>query len=74
VTNANPSFGPMGMAPPHAPLSLGGGHIPQKNPMVGGQPPFSSGSNPSLNAPGWSTQPSGQATPIFHPFPFPHPC
>jgi hypothetical protein len=69
VTNANPSFGPGGMAPLHTPLSFGGGHIPQMNPMVGGQPPFSFGSNPSLNAPGWSTQPGGQVTSyiiIFH--------
>jgi hypothetical protein len=32
------------------------------NPTIGGHPPFSSGSNPSLNAPEWSTQPGGQDT------------
>jgi hypothetical protein len=74
TTNANPSFGPGGMAPPHTPLSFGGGHIPQMNPTVGGQPPFSSGSNPSLNAPGWSTQPGDKPLPIFHPFPLLPPC
>jgi hypothetical protein len=62
TTNANPSFGIGGMAPSHSLLSFGGGHIPQMNPMVGGQPPFSSVSNPSLNAPGWSTQLGGQVT------------
>jgi hypothetical protein len=35
-TNANPSFGHAGMAPPYAPVSFGGGHIPQTNPTVGG--------------------------------------
>jgi hypothetical protein len=57
------------MAPPHAPLSLGGGHISQMNPTVGGQPPFSFGSNPSLNAPRWSTQPSRQSTSYIPSFP-----
>jgi hypothetical protein len=28
--------------------------------MVGSQPPFYPGSNPSLNAPGWSNQPGGK--------------
>jgi hypothetical protein len=72
TTNANPSFGPRVMAPPHAPLSFGGGHIPQTNPTVGGQPPFSSRSNPSLNAPRWSTQLSKHVTshiPSFPPLP-----
>jgi hypothetical protein len=36
MTNVNPIFGPGGMAPQHAPLSLGEGHIPQKNPTIGG--------------------------------------
>jgi hypothetical protein len=62
TTNANPSFGLGGMAPLHALLSFGGGHIPQTNPMVGGQPRFYSGSNPSLNALGWSTQSGRQVT------------
>jgi hypothetical protein len=72
ATNANPSFVLGGMAPSHAPLSFGGGHIPQMNTTVGGQPPFSSRSNPSLNAPGWSTQLGGQVTsyiPSFTPSP-----
>jgi hypothetical protein len=55
TTNANPSFGPGGMAPLHIPLSFGGVHIPQMTPTVGGQPPFSFVSNRSFNAPGWST-------------------
>jgi hypothetical protein len=57
VANVNPSFGPGGMAPPYAPLSFGGGHIPQTNPTFGGLPPFSSEPNPILNAPRWSSQP-----------------
>jgi hypothetical protein len=40
ATNSNPNFGPRGMAPPHAPVSFGGGHIPQMNPTVGSQNPF----------------------------------
>jgi hypothetical protein len=36
IANVNPSFGPGGMAPPYAPLSFGGAHIPQTNPTVGG--------------------------------------
>jgi hypothetical protein len=48
------------MAPPHIPLSFGGAHIPQMNPIVGIQLPFQPGSNPSLNAPGWSNQLGGQ--------------
>jgi hypothetical protein len=56
VTNVNPSFRLGGMAPLHALLLFGGGHNPQMNPMFGGQPPFSFRSNPSINAPGWSTQ------------------
>ena len=28
MANVNPSFGPVGMAPPYALLSFGGGHIP----------------------------------------------
>jgi hypothetical protein len=62
TTNANPSVGLGGISPPHVHLLFGGGHIPQTNPMIGGQPPFSSGSNPSLNAPRWSAQPGGQVT------------
>jgi hypothetical protein len=69
ATNANPSVGPGGMAPPHTPLSFGGGHIPQMNPTIGGQPPFPPRSNPSLNAPGWSAQPGGQATSYIPSFP-----
>jgi hypothetical protein len=48
------------MAPLHIPLSFGGAHIPQMTPTVGSLPPFHPGSNPSLNAPGWSNQPGGQ--------------
>jgi hypothetical protein len=73
ANNENPSLGPGGMAPPHTPLSFGGGHIPQTTPTVGSQPPFPPGSNPSLNAPGWSTQLGGQATSYIHPFPLPPP-
>jgi hypothetical protein len=62
MANANPSFGIGGMAPSYGPLSFGGGHIPQMNPTVGGWPPFSSGPNPRLNAPGWSVEPGGQVT------------
>jgi hypothetical protein len=69
VTNANPSFGPGGMAPPHTPLYFGGSHIPQKNQTVGGKTPFSSRSNPSLNSLGWSTQPVGQSTSYILSFP-----
>jgi hypothetical protein len=50
------------MAPSYTPLSLGGPQIPQMNPLVGGQPLFFFGSNPSLNAPGWSNQSGRQAT------------
>jgi hypothetical protein len=62
VANANPSFGSGGMAPLYTPLSFGEGDIPQMNPTVGGLPPFSSGPNPSLNAPRWSAQPGGLVT------------
>jgi hypothetical protein len=62
TNNENPSFGPGGMDTLHAPLSFGRGHIPQTNPRVGGQLPFSSWSNPSLNAPRWSTQSGGHVT------------
>jgi hypothetical protein len=71
VTNANPSFGPGRMAPPYAPLSFVGGHIPQTNPTVGGWPPLSSRPNTSFNAPRWSSQPGRQVTsyiPSFTPF------
>jgi hypothetical protein len=71
TTNANSSFGPGGMTPLHAPLSFGGGHIPQMNPTVGGQPPYYSRSNPSINAPRWSTQPRGHFN--SHIPSFPHP-
>jgi hypothetical protein len=71
ATNSNPNFGPRGMAPPHAPVSFGGGHIPQTNPTVGSQNPFSFGSNPTLNAPGWITQPGGHVT--SHNMSFPPP-
>jgi hypothetical protein len=57
------------MAPPHTPLLFGGGHISQMTVATGDQPPFSSGSNPSLNAPGWRTQPGGQATSYILSFP-----
>jgi hypothetical protein len=69
MNNTNPSIGPGGMAPLHIPLSFGGAHIPQMTPTVGSQPPFPPGSNPSLNAPGWSTQPGGQATSYVPSFP-----
>jgi hypothetical protein len=69
TTNANPSFGPGGMAPPRTPLSFGGSQIPQTNPTVGCQPHFSFGSNPILNAHRWSTQPGGQATSYITSFP-----
>jgi hypothetical protein len=71
VTNENPSFEFGGMAPPHAPLSFARGHIPQMNPTNGGQPPFSSESNPSLKDPGWSTQLGGHV--ILHIYSFPPP-
>jgi hypothetical protein len=58
--NTNPSIVLQGMAPPHIPLSFGGTHIPQKNPMARIQPPFHPSFNPSLNSPGWSNQSSGQ--------------
>jgi len=44
------------MAPLHVPFLFGGAHIPQLTPTIGSQPPFHHGSNPSLNAPGWSGQ------------------
>jgi hypothetical protein len=56
ANNTNPCIGLGGMVPLHIPLSFGGSHIPQMNPMVEIQPPFQLGSNPSLNAPGWSNQ------------------
>jgi hypothetical protein len=58
--NLNTSIGHGGMAPLHIPFSFGGTHIPQMTPMVGSLPPFHLGSNPSLNARGWSIQPKGQ--------------
>jgi hypothetical protein len=70
--NTNPSIGLGGMAPLHIPFSFGGAHIPQRTPMVGSQPPFLLGSNPSLNAPRWSVQSGGQAhayVPSFIPTP-----
>jgi hypothetical protein len=60
VSNPNTSIGLGGMAPLHIPFSFGGAHIPQMTPMVGSLPPFHPGSNPGLNAPGWSSQPGGQ--------------
>jgi hypothetical protein len=62
TSNLNPSIVLGGMAPLHIPLSFGGAHVPQMNPMIGSQLHFHSGSNPSLNAHGWSNQPGGQAT------------
>jgi hypothetical protein len=62
VKNTNPSFVLGGMPPLHIPLSFGGAHIPLTNPTTGSQPSFPLGSNPSLNAPRWSNQPSGQVT------------
>jgi hypothetical protein len=62
TSNPNPSIGPGGMDPPHIPLLFGGAHIPQMNPTVGRLHSFHPGSNPSLNVPGWSNQPGGQAT------------
>jgi hypothetical protein len=58
VNNANPSIRLGGMSPLHIPLLFGGTHIPQRIHMVGIQPPFHPGSNPSLNAPRWSNQSS----------------
>jgi hypothetical protein len=62
MNNENPSFVPRGITPPYDPLSFGGGHIPKMNTAVGGWPPFSSRSNPSLNDPGWISQSSRQVT------------
>jgi hypothetical protein len=61
TTNTNPSIGHGGMDPSHILLSFGGAHIPQMNPMVGIQPPFHPGSNPSLNSPRWSNRLGGHA-------------
>jgi hypothetical protein len=72
TSNLNPIIGLGGMAPPHIPLSFGGAHIPQTNPMVGSLPPSHLGSNPSINSLGWSGQPSGQYAsyvPSFTPTP-----
>jgi hypothetical protein len=60
VNNTNPSIGPRSMDHLYIPLSFGGSHIPKMNPMVGSQPPFHPGSNPSINASGWSNQPKRQ--------------
>jgi hypothetical protein len=48
------------MDPMHIPFSFGGAHIPQTTPTIGSLLPFHPGSNPGLNAPGWSIQPSEQ--------------
>jgi hypothetical protein len=49
------------MAPPHAPFSFGGAHVPQMTPTARGIPPFNPGSNPGPNASGRSSQPGRQA-------------
>jgi hypothetical protein len=60
TTNMNPRFGSGGTTPHYVPLSFGGGHIPQVNPMVGGWNPLSFKPNPRVSVPGWSAQMSGQ--------------
>jgi hypothetical protein len=60
TSNLNTSIRHGGMDPPHIPFSFGSAHIPQKSPTVGILPPFHPGSNPGLNALGWSGQPSRQ--------------
>jgi hypothetical protein len=73
ATNANPSLGPGGMAPPHTPLSFGGSQIPQMNPTVGGQPPFPLGLIlVSMLLDGVLNR-VDKPLPIFHPFPLPPP-
>jgi hypothetical protein len=34
MNNTNPSIGPVGMDPPHIPLSFGGSHNPQMTPTL----------------------------------------
>jgi hypothetical protein len=58
----NTSIGLGGTTPPHTPFSFGGTHVSQKNPTVGGFPPFNPRSNPIPNASEWSNQLGGQAT------------
>jgi len=69
TNNINPSIGPGSMDPQHIPLSFGGAHITQTTPTVGSQPPFPLGSNPSLNALGWSNQSCRQDTSYIPSFP-----
>jgi hypothetical protein len=69
TNNTNPSIGPRGMDPFHIPLSFGGSHIPQTTPMVGSQPPFHPGSNPSLSIPRWSNQLCGKVVAHVSSFP-----
>jgi hypothetical protein len=74
VINANPSFGHGGMTPSHTHLSFGGSKIPQTNPTIGGQTPFSFRSNPSLNALDGVLNKEDKPPLIFFPFPLPPPC
>jgi hypothetical protein len=69
ANNTNPSIGPRGMAPLHIPLLFGVAHIPQMTPTTRIQPPFPPGSNPSLNARGWSNRPGKQDTSYIPSFP-----
>jgi hypothetical protein len=62
ISNSNTSIRLGGMAPPHIPFLFGGAHIPQMTPTVGNLPPFHHRSNPSPNAPGWSSQPGRQSS------------
>jgi hypothetical protein len=62
ITDTNPSFVSRGVIPPYVPFSLGGVHIPQAIPTVGGWNHSSSRHNPRFGATGWSAQMGGQFT------------
>jgi hypothetical protein len=58
TTSTNASIGIGGGAPPYTPLSVGGTHGSQMNPIIGGIPPLNHGSNPITS--GWNNQPVRQ--------------
>jgi hypothetical protein len=73
ANNTNPSIGLGGMAPPHIPLSFGGAHIPQMNPMVGSQPPFILGLILVLMLLDGVINQADKLLPMFHPLHLPPP-
>jgi hypothetical protein len=65
VASMNASIGLGGTSPPDTPFSFGGTHVPQKNPTIGGFPPFNLGSNPITF--GWSNQLGDKLLLMVHP-------